>query len=171
METFVHGLFRDEAGAALAVRKLVDSHFEPNQISALMRVGTDPLASELKPAFKLATGPGAALGASLGAIGGALLALGGFLVAGPLFAGALGGAGGALAGVLGGLGRWTDEIDFPDQVDARMILVGVSTQPGRVKAALAALARANPERVHVSKKAEACEEVEASTLPEAEVAG
>lgn len=164
MEIFVHGLFREEANAALAVRSLVDAHFEPDQISALMRVGTDPGADELKPIFKMATGPGAALGTALGAVGGALLALGGLLVAGPVFAGVAGGVSGALAGALGGLGRWTEEIDFPKHVEGGMILVGVATQPGRLEQARAALAGAHAARVHVSKKGEACEEVESGVL-------
>jgi len=162
MEIFVHGLFEEEASAAVAVRSLVDAHFEPDQISALMRVATD--VEEASPSFKMAVGSGAVLGSALGVVGGALLALGGLLVAGPLFAGVAGGLGGALAGGLSGLGRWTDEIDFPKQVQRGMILIGVSTQPGRADQARAALLGAHPERIHVSKKGEACEEVESGVL-------
>jgi len=48
-----------------------------------------------------------------------------------------------------------------------MILVGVSTQAGRVDRACEALAKADPKCIHVASKDEACREVETgvSTAP------
>jgi hypothetical protein len=38
MDYFVHGLFKDEESAAWAVQTLVDAHFNPDLISALMHM-------------------------------------------------------------------------------------------------------------------------------------
>lgn len=162
MDCFVHGLFKSERNASHAVQSLVDAHFAPETISGLMRVHHDVM--EAQPQFKTGVGVGSALGTTLGAIGGAVGAVGGFLAAGPLLAAVAGGAAGYLVGALAGLGRWKDEIKFSDCTGAGMILVGVSTDAGSVERARAALASAGAERVHLSQKNEACQELETGTL-------
>jgi len=166
MDNFVHGLFKDEESAARAVQTLVDANFNPDLIGALMHLEGDVEVQDAVPIFKVASARGATLGSALGMIGGALLAVGGLLGGGPLLAAAAGGATGALAGMLGGLGRWKDEIDFPQDVHAGMILVGVSTEEACIERARVALAIAHPERIHVSRKNEACTEVETGVLSE-----
>jgi hypothetical protein len=159
MDTFVHGLFHDEHDAASAVEALCNAHFKRDEISAILRVGAETTESEA--VFNMPVGRGAALGASLGAVGGALLAVSGFLVAGPLAAIVAGAMTGTLAGGLGGMGQWSTEVDLSGHHPEGMILVGVSTDDAGVERARAAIATARPERIHVSKKGAACEEVEA----------
>lgn len=167
MDFFVHGLFTTEAGAASAVQSLIEAHFDPALISALMRVGSD--VAEATPTFKTGVGRGVLLGTALGALGGALIASGGLLTAGPLAGSVAGGAAGYLAGIVGGLGHWKDEIEFPAQVAAGMILVGVDSDESNIERARAALAVARPERIHVSPKKEACDEVKTGVLSESGV--
>lgn len=166
MDHFVHGLFRDEESAARAVKALTEAHFDPEQISGLMRVGTH--LRDSPAVYEPALGRGALLGSVLGAAGAVALATSGFLVAGPLVALGGGGAVGALSGALAGLGRWTAEIDFPAHPPG-MILVGVDTDESQFERARAALASARPERIHVSRKGEACEEVETGVLSDSGV--
>jgi hypothetical protein len=162
MKVFVHGLFGDEANAARAIDFLIEAHFETEDISALMRAGDHMVENAPGSGPQLVRG--AALGATLGAIGGALVTISGFLAAGPLL-GIVGGAAiGGLEGVLGSLGYSSNEVDFHEHVPGGMILIGVSTDEGSIERARAALAQAGPNRIHVSRKSEACEEVETGVL-------
>ena len=164
MELFVHGLYRDEEAAAAAVQALVDAHFNPDAISALMHgPGT---ADEARPQFKTSFARGAVLGAALGAVGGALIAASGLLAAGPVLGVVAGTEVGAAAGALGGMGLWRDEVHFPKCFGQGMYLVGVMTEARSVERARGALEIAEPERVHVSRKNEACVEVQSYHLAE-----
>ncbi len=160
MEFFVHGLFTSEASAARAVQSLIEASFGPDLISALMHKEGEVVLEEAVPVFKTEAARGAALGSAFGMVGGALLAIGGLLAGGPLMVGLAGAASGALAGTLGGLGRWKSEIDFPEHMHPGMILVGVSTEASSVERARTALVSARAERIHVSRKNEACMEVD-----------
>lgn len=165
MDVFVHGLFTDESSAAAAVTSLESAGFPTERISALMRVGSE--VDEEHPKFKVAVGRGAALGAAVGAIGGALVATSGFLVAAPLVLAAAGGISGAAFGVVGGLSHWTDDVDLHEHVANGMILVGAFTDESSIERARAAIAGAHPARIHVSRRDEACREVETGILSEA----
>lgn len=162
MHVFVHGLFTDEDRAAAAVTALEGAGFDTEHISALMRVGSE--VDEERPHFKVAVGRGASLGAALGAIGGALVAASGFLVAAPLTLAIAGGISGAAFGAFGGLSHWTDTVDLHQHIANGMILVGAFTDGASIERARAALAKAQPERIHVSRKDEAREEVQSGTL-------
>lgn len=162
MDNFVHGLFKSERNAAAAVQSLIDAHFDPEAISALMRVEHE--VQEAMPTYKTGVGVGSALGAAVGAAGGIIGAIGGFLAAGPLLGAVAGSAAGYLVGALAGLGRWRDEIEVPAHTQEGMILVGVSTEEDNVALARDALAAAGPERIHLSRKNEACTELETGKL-------
>jgi hypothetical protein len=160
MSKFVHALYRDEPSATAAVRQLVDAGFATSDIGAL--IGQGPDAQTLPLDHKTGLVAGALLGGVLGVVGGSVLALtGGFglLALGPLFTaleGALvAGAGGTLAGMLGRLAYWNDEIEFPqDAFEAGAVLLGVTTNDGRVHLAREILRRTGTEaRISAGREA------------------
>ena len=169
MEMFVHGLFKDEKLAASAVQALIDAHFDPSQVSALMRVHAE--VDEEAPKFKVEMVSGAALGALLGMIGGAVILSGGLLIAGPVAATLEGALAGAVAGWAGGISHWKDVVKFPKLGRGAVILVGAMTSEQDVERARAALSAAHAERIHASKKEEALEEIKTGVLSETGILG
>lgn len=118
----VTGIFSDPNAAEAAVRKLVEEHFNPDEVSILVtdRAGThqEPVAYET--GVTRGGTVGAALGGVLGALGATLVATGvvtgtglTIFAVGPLLAalrgGVIGVAVGQAVGALGGLGFWKDE--------------------------------------------------------------
>lgn len=163
MQLFIHGLFHDEEHAARAVQALIDAHFDPSQVSALVRLQSK--VEEDAPTYKVKLVSGAVLGTLLGMIGGPLVLSAGFLIAGPLAAAAEGALAGAVAGAVGGLAHWKDEIDLPKHLGkGAAILVGVVTGEPDVERAQRALAEADPEKIHVSNKDVALKEIQTGVL-------
>jgi hypothetical protein len=122
MSHHVTGIFSEPQAAERAVQDLVDSHFEPDEISIVVsdREGTHEEEVEHDTGVAEGVATGTALGGALGALGGTLVATGiiaapGLTVfaTGPLLAamkGALAGAAvGFDVGALAGLGFWKDE--------------------------------------------------------------
>mgnify|MGYP006908293108 CR=1 FL=1 len=118
----VTAIFSDAEAAERSVRELIDEHFNPEEISILVRDSEGSHRERVEHDTGVAEGVaiGTALGGLAGAIGGSLVATGvlaapglGVLASGPLLAaiqGAVGGsAGGYAVGVLAGLGFWEDE--------------------------------------------------------------
>lgn len=167
IELFVHAVFLQEAGAADAVKALLDAHFPPDKIGALMCDASS--VTELDIVHKTGIARGAGLGAAIGVVGGALVTVSGLLLLGPAFLaleGALaGGALGTLAGTLGGLAYWNDEIEFPiDAFEKGAVLVGVSTESSRANVARDALLFSGADQVHFATKRQAGKAARADVL-------
>jgi hypothetical protein len=122
MAHHVTAIFSDAKVAELAVRELVEEHFNPREISIVVidREGTHEEEVVHDTGVSEGATGGAALGGVLGAIGASLVATGviaapGLTVfaAGPLLAAFKGAVAGAAVGLeigaLGGLGFWDDE--------------------------------------------------------------
>ncbi len=122
MAHHVTGIFSEANSAEDAVRRLIDGHFNPKEISIVVsdREGSHEEPVEWDTGVAEGAVGGAALGGLLGALGGTLVATGviaapglAVLAAGPIVGalkGALaGGAVGLEAGALVGLGFWKDE--------------------------------------------------------------
>jgi hypothetical protein len=118
----VTGIFNDAQRAERAVQDLIESHFNPEEISIAVadREGTHEEAVEHDTGVAEGATGGAALGGLLGALGATLVATGivvapqlGLFAAGPLLAALRGAVAGAAIGLevgaLAGLGFWRDE--------------------------------------------------------------
>jgi hypothetical protein len=157
---FVYAMFKDEAAAAEGARRLIESEFPTEHIGALI-LDDSQNVKELQLRHKTGIGPGAALGAVLGATAGmvALPAMGLVAIGGAFAfveAAVAGGATGLLAGTLGGLGLWKDELEVPREAFERGgVLVGTLTGPERAEAARAALAAAGGEKPQIETRARA----------------
>lgn len=122
MAHHVTGIFSDPEAAERAVGGLIESHFNPEEISIVVadREGTHDEAVEHETGVAEGLTAGAAFGGLLGALGATLVATG-IVVApgltvfatGPLLAALKGAVAGAAAGfeigALAGLGFWKDE--------------------------------------------------------------
>jgi len=122
MAHHVTGIFSDATAAERAVRELIETHFDPEDISIVVSDREGRHEEKVGHGTGVTTGgvAGAALGGLLGALGASLVATGvvsapGFAVfaVGPLLAALRGAVAGAAAGVgagaLAGLGFWKDE--------------------------------------------------------------
>jgi len=122
MAHHVSGIFSEADAAEDAVRRLVDGHFNPEEISVVVsdREGSHRESVEWDTGVAEGAVGGVALGGLLGALGGTLVGTGlvaapglAVLAAGPIVGalkGALaGGAVGLEVGALAGLGFWKDE--------------------------------------------------------------
>lgn len=161
MEKLVYCIVDDERLAAKAIDALVNADFTRDEICVLLRPGPKGgHVEEIPLEVHTEVGHGMVIGSALGALGGALVAVasGTLLAAGPLvamFHGVVsGGAGGLLTGFVGGLGYWHDAADFPHKkLGEGAVLVGaVTTKPGRVEKARAALAAVGAQDIRVSSR-------------------
>ena len=122
MAHYVTGIFSDKKAAEHAVHELIESHFNPEEISILVtdREGTHEEEVEHDTGVAEGAAAGVGLGALLGAIGATLISTGivaapglAIFAAGPLLAALQGAVAGAAAGLeigaLAGLGYWDDE--------------------------------------------------------------
>jgi hypothetical protein len=161
MSHHVTGIFSDAEAAEQAVRDLIESHFNPEDISILVtdREGTHKEEVEHDTGVAEGATGGAAIGGVLGAIGGTLVATG--VVAGPgvaLFAtgpllaalqGAVAGAATGLGlGALGGLSYWKDETHIhADALVRGGIIVAVPAEHEHAESARKAFAEAGADAV------------------------
>lgn len=118
----VTGIFSNARAAERAVSELVDSHFNADDVSIVVRdkTGSHEQGTEFDTGVAEGAATGAALGGVLGATGAALVATGVIagpgavlMASGPLLAALTGAVAGAAAGLevgaLAGLGFWKDE--------------------------------------------------------------
>lgn len=151
---FVHAVTHDRGTAQRFVEALIDAGFSPTEIGALRssKSVVTELALEHKTGVGIAGPAGAILGVALG-----VFATAQGLVEGPLGSVpsgmVLGGAVGALLGTLAGLAFWRDVVRIPATAfdDGSVLLLGVSTNPGRVQLAESALRSAGADAVHMSQ--------------------
>jgi hypothetical protein len=118
----VTGIFSDPRAAEAAVGRLIDDHFDPDEVSIVVSDRAGAHAEPVEHDTGIAEGAtgGAALGGLLGALGTSLAATGivaapgiAVMAAGPLTAALKGAVAGAAVGfeigALAGLGIWSDE--------------------------------------------------------------
>lgn len=151
----VTGIFSEPQAAERAVRDLIDSHFNPEEISIVVadRMGRHEEKVEHDTGVAEGAVGGAALGGVLGALGATLVATGVIIVepelaifaAGPLVAALQGAAAGTAVGLevgaLAGLGFWKDEAHIHSEalqkggiIVAVQPSIGVPSTPARPSA-------------------------------------
>jgi hypothetical protein len=157
----VTGIFSEPKTAERAVRQLVDSHFEPEEISIVVsdRDGSheEPVVHETGIAQGIAGG--VAVGGVVGAVGATLVATGvvvapgvALAASGPFLAAIQGAVAGAAAGyevgALAGLGFWTDEAHIhADALKEDGIVVAVPADHEHADHARAVFAAAGADHV------------------------
>jgi hypothetical protein len=152
---FVTGSFADARRANDAFERLVESSFDPNEISVVrMDHGGRVLESvpvEHKTGVPIGATAGAALGGTVGVAGAVLAGPVGLLAAGPILLAlqgvVLGAAGGGLVGALAGLAFWWDEPGLETELERGAVLLGVNAAGERVEAARRALHDAGATRI------------------------
>jgi hypothetical protein len=169
-QTFAYAYFTDERSATAAVRKLIATGFDSEQIGVLARDPKTQRPENVQLDHKTGIGPGAAIGTALGvAAGAAALPAAGVIALGGAFAtlggAAVGGATGTLMGVLGGLGIWKDEPAVSkkkknESFGSRGVIVGTLTPTERAVSARAALGSAGARETKLATQAEAAKDLE-----------
>ena len=155
---FITGLFGDAQRASDAFQRLVESSFDPHEIS-VVRIDRGDQALEAIPVEHKSGVPvgvttGAALGGTVGLAGALALAgpIGlGLLAAGPIVAAlqgaVIGVASGGLVGALAGLAFWWDEPDLEQELQKGAVLLAVTAEGVRAEAARKALLEAGAARI------------------------
>lgn len=152
---FITGLFADEQHAHDGFERLVESSFDPHEISVL-RVDDQARAVEKVPVDHKSGVPvgvttGVALGGTVGLAGAVLGGPIGLLAAGPILAAlqgiVLGAASGGLLGALAGLAFWWDEPELEGELRRGAVFVGVTAEGVRAHTARQALLAAGASRI------------------------
>ena len=136
MERLVCALYDDEASAAAAIKRLLESGVHNDVVSAVMHVGEiqhEDLSLAANPTGRRSA-EGAMAGGALGAVLGAVLAgPAGVVIGGPLATIAAAGASGGLYGAIAGAITGRDDVhqlvrDLEQAVEAGRVLVTVDVE-------------------------------------------
>jgi hypothetical protein len=161
MAHHVTGIFSDAKAAEQAVRVLIETHFDPEEISIVVsdREGAHEEKVGHQTGVTRGAVAGAALGGVLGALGATLMATGvvaapglAVFATGPLLAALRGAVAGAAAGLgaggLAGLGFWKDEAHIhADALKKGGIIVAVPAEHEHAEHARTAFRKARADEV------------------------
>jgi hypothetical protein len=152
---FVTGLFADSKQAQEAFDRLVESTFDPHEISLLqvddLDHSVERVPVEHKSGVPYGVGTGVALGTTVGIASAVIGGPVGLLAAGPILAAlqgaVIGAAGGGVLGALAGLAFWWDEPELEAELRKGAVFVGVTAEGARADAARQALLAAGAARI------------------------